>query len=218
VTYTELVAAISAYTENVFSTADMNTFITQAEQRIFTAIQFPCSRKTATAVTVANNPYFSCPTDFLESYSLAVYPTGGAHSFLLNKDVSFIREAYPIPSSTGTPKYYAMFGPDLVNPQELRFIFGPTPDVVYNIELQYFFYPESITTVVGGQTWLGDNFDTVLLYGSLVEAYIFMKGEDDMMNLYNTKFNEALILAKKIGDGLEKGDAYRYGQLKVGVT
>ena len=149
---------------------------------------------------------------------MAVYPNGGAYTFLLNKDVNFIREAYPTPSSTGLPKYYALFGPDSTNAKELVFIVGPTPDAVYNVELHYFFYPESITTVASGQTWLGDNFDTVLLYGALVEAYTYMKGEQDMMALYDGKYKEALGLAKRLGDGLERQDAFRSGQYRQPVT
>lgn len=217
--YSALVTAISDYTENQFATTDMNTFITQAEQRIYNTIQFPSLRKNVTGTTTASNPYLTCPTDFLSAYSVAVYPSGGgAYSFLLNKDVNFIREAYPDPSSTGQPKFYALFGPDYTVPTELTFILGPTPDAAYKVELHYFFYPESITTAVSGQTWLGDNFDSVLLYGSLVEAYTFMKGEDDMMKLYDGKYKEALELAKRLGDGLERGDAYRNGQYRQRVT
>jgi hypothetical protein len=217
--YSALVTAISDYTENQFATTDMNTFITQAEQRIYNTIQFPSLRKNVTGTTTVSNPYLTCPTDFLSAYSVAVYPAaGGAYSFLLNKDVNFIREAYPDPSSIGQPKFYALFGPDYTVPTELTFILGPTPDAAYKVELHYFYYPESITTTVGGQTWLGDNFDSVLLYGSLVEAYIFMKGEDDMMKLYDGKYKEALTLAKRLGDGLERGDAYRNGQYRQQVT
>ena len=216
--YAALVSAISDYTENTFSTTDMNTFIVQAEQRIYNSVQFPSLRKNVTGLTTANTPYLACPTDFLSAYSMAVFPTGGAYTYLLNKDVNFIREAYPTPSSTGTPKYYALFGPDSTNTTELSFILGPSPDVIYNIELHYFFYPESITTVVGGQTWLGDNFDTVLLYGALVEAYTYMKGETDMMTLYDGKYKEALALAKRLGDGLERQDAFRSGQYRQPVN
>jgi hypothetical protein len=217
--YSSLVTAISDYTENTFATTDINTFITQAEQRIYNTIQFPSLRKNVTGTTTVSNPYLACPNDFLSSYSVAVYPlAGGEYTYLLNKDVNFIREAYPGPTATGLPKYYALFGPDSTMPNELTFILGPTPNAVYNVELHYFYYPESITTVVGGQTWLGDNFDTVLLYGSLVEAYTFMKGEQDMMVLYEGKYKEALALAKRLGDGLERQDAYRSGQYRQQVT
>jgi hypothetical protein len=142
----------------------------------------------------------------------------------LNKDVNFIRQAYPQPTDTAIPKYYALFGPTTTNSgspvitNELSFILGPTPDAVYTVELHYYYYPESITVASSGQTWLGDNFDSVLLYGSLVEAYTYMKGETDMVTLYNTKYNEALALAKRLGDGLERGDAYRDGQTKLRVN
>jgi len=216
VNYAQLVVAVSDYTENTFQTTDMNTFIQQAEQRIYNTIQFPSLRKNVTGVTATGNKYLACPGDFLSVYSMAVYPTGGEYSYLLNKDVNFIREAYPQPTDTATPKYYALFGPQSTNEAELTFILGPTPDAVYNIELHYFYYPASIVTAVN--TWLGDNFDTVLLYGTLVEAYTFLKGEQDMMALYDGKYKEALALAKRLGDGLERGDAYRNGQYRQAVT
>ena len=218
--YTELVAAVSTYTENTFPTAQMNTFITQAEQRIYNSVQFPSLRKNVTGTVTASNKYLSCPDDYLATYSLAVFPVGGGdYTFLLNKDVNFIREAYPSASSTGLPKYYALFGPTtnagaLTN--ELSFILGPTPAVTYSAELHYFYYPESITTAV--TTWLGDNFDTVLLYGALVEAYTYMKGEADIIALYDGKYKEALGLAKRLGDGMERQDAYRSGQVRIPVT
>jgi hypothetical protein len=216
VNYAQLVVAVSDYTENTFQTTDMNTFINQAEQRIYNTIQFPSLRKNVTGVTATGNKYLACPGDFLSVYSMAVYPTGGEYSYLLNKDVNFIREAYPQPTDTSTPKYYALFGPQSTNEAELTFILGPTPDAVYNIELHYFYYPASIVTAVN--TWLGDNFDTVLLYGTLVEAYTFLKGEQDMMALYDGKYKEALGLAKRLGDGLERSDAYRSGQYRQKVT
>jgi hypothetical protein len=228
-TYTELVAAIQTYTENNFptitladgvttvsSTQQINRFINQAEQRIYNSVQFPSLRKNSTGTITASNKYLSCPSDFLSTYSLAVVdPTTGAYTYLLNKDVNFIREAYPIPTDTGAPKYYALFGPTVTSSaitNELSFILGPTPDVAYTAELHYYYYPDSITTA--STTWLGDNFDTVLLYGSLVEAYTFMKGEADLVQLYNQKYMEALALAKRLGDGLERSDAYRSGQYR----
>jgi hypothetical protein len=216
VNYAQLVVAVSDYTENTFQTTDMNTFIQQAEQRIYNTIQFPSLRKNVTGVTATGNKYLACPGDFLSVYSMAVYPNGGEYSYLLNKDVNFIREAYPQPTDTATPKYYALFGPQSTNEAELTFILGPTPDAIYNVELHYFYYPDSIVTAVN--TWLGDNFDTVLLYGTLVEAYTFMKGEQDMMALYDGKYKEALTLAKRLGDGLERQDAYRSGQYRQPVT
>ena len=216
--YDELVTAVSDYTENTFPTADMNTFISQAEQRIYNTVQFPSLRKNVTGNVSTGAPYLACPADFLSAYSLAVIDGAGAYEFLLNKDVNFIRQAYPTPGSTGTPKYYALFGPQSSDPKEVTFILGPTPDANYSVELHYYFYPESITTVSGGRTWLGDNFDSVLLYGTLVEAYTYMKGEADITGLYNTKYNEALSMAKRLGDGLERQDAYRSGQYRQQVT
>jgi hypothetical protein len=158
-------------------------------------------------------------------YSLAII-TGvvggnlntGTYEYLLNKDVNFIRQAYPTANDTGLPRYYALFGPRSDNADELTFILGPTPDSAYYTELHYYFYPESITVAADGRTWLGDNFDSVLLYGSLVEAYTYMKGESDMMQLYNQKYVEALALAKRLGDGMERQDAYRSGQFRQKVT
>ena len=220
--YTQLVTEVSNYMENVFPTDVINTCITQAERRIYNTVQIPALRKNVTGAVTINNKYLACPTDFLASYSIAVFPYGGGdYTYLLNKDVNFIREAYPNPTSTGTPKYYALFGPTVVSnvpTTELSFIVGPTPDAAYSVELHYFYYPESITTVSGGQTWLGDNYDPVLFYGTLVEAYTFMKGEQDMMVLYNTKYSEALSQLKRLGDGLERQDAYRSGQARVAVT
>jgi len=220
--YAALVVAISDYTENTFQTVDVNLFITQAEQRIYNMVQFPSLRKNVTGNLTANNKYLACPTDFLAPYSLAIFPYGGgSYTYLLNKDVNFMREAYPNPTSTGTPKYYGLFGPAVSGStisNELTFIIGPTPDTTYSAELHYYYYPESITTVSSGQTWLGDNFDSVLLYGSLVEAYTYMKGEADMMALYNQKYTQAIALAKRLGDGLERQDAYRSGQLRVEVS
>jgi hypothetical protein len=225
--YTQLSDAIQAYTQNYEQdfVANIPVFVKQAEQRIYNSVQFPSLRKNVTGSVTPNNKYLSCPNDFLSVYSLAVITgvTGGnlntgSYEYLLNKDVNFIRQAYPSPNDTGTPKYYALFGPTVsgaVISDELSFILGPTPDAAYNVELHYYYYPESITVAADGQTWLGDNFDTVLLYGSLVEAYTFMKGEADMMALYDGKYKEALALAKRLGDGLERSDAYRSGQYRA---
>lgn len=217
--YAALVTAISDYTENTFETVDINTFIVQAETRIYNAVQIPALRRNVTGAVTSGNPYLACPTDFLSSYSMAVItPVTGVYTYLLNKDVSFIREAYTVPSSTGTPKFYALFGPRSDQPTELTFILGPTPDANYAVELHYNSYPESITTTASGTTWLGDNYDPVLLYGALVEAYTFMKGEADMMAMYEKKFAEAMMQLKRLGDGLERQDAYRSGQARVPVN
>jgi len=227
-TYSELITAIQTYTENTFpsttladgtvvsSTTQLNRFIEQAEQRIYNSVQFPSLRKNVTGNVSTTNKYLSAPNDFLSTYSLAVIDASGNYEYLLNKDVNFIRQAYPNPTTdTGIPKYYALFGPTVSGSSittELSFIVGPTPDAAYNVELHYYYYPESITTAT--TTWLGDNFDTVLLYGSLVEAYTYMKGETDLIALYDTKYKEALALAKRLGDGLERSDAYRSGQYR----
>jgi hypothetical protein len=230
-TYDELYANIQAYLENTFpdtSLADgssvstqtqINTFIEQAEQRIYNTVQFPSLRKNVTGATTVNNKYLSCPNDFLAAYSLAVIDASGVYEYLLNKDVNFIRQAYPQPTDTAIPKYYALFGPTVSGAavtNELSFIVGPTPNASYDVELHYYYYPESIVTA--GTTWLGDNFDSVLLYGSLVEAYTFLKGETDLIALYDGKYKEALALAKRLGDGMERQDAYRSGQYRQAVT
>jgi len=236
--YSTLFETIKGYLENDFpastftdsagtgtttltSTEQINTFITQAEQRIFNTVQFPSIRKNVTGSVTANNKYLSAPDDFLAVYSLAVVDDNDAYSYLLNKDVNFIREAYPTPTDTGLPAYYALFGPTVSGStisNELSFLLGPTPDATYTVELHYYYYPESITTASSGQTWLGDNFDSVLLYGSLVEGYTFMKGEADLITAYNTKYMEAMSMAKRLGDGMERQDAYRSGQYRQKVT
>ena len=228
-------AQIQAYLENTFpdtltwdgqtvtSKDQIDTFIKQAEQRIFNTVQFPSIRKNVTGTLTASNKYLSSPSDFLSVYSLAVIDATGRYEYLLNKDVNFIRQAYPNPTSTGIPQYYALFGPTTTNnnppviTNELSFMVGPTPDAAYSVELHYFFMPTSI--VDAGTTWLGDNFDTVLLYGSLVEAAIFMKIDAQTEGIVlETKYKEALGLAKRLGDGLERQDAYRSGQYRQAVT
>jgi hypothetical protein len=306
--YTELSSAIQAYTENTETNfvAEIPVFVRQAEQRIYNSLQFPSIRKNVTSTVAINTKYLDCPLDFLAVYSMAVVDSNGNYEYLLNKDVNFIRQAYPNPTTdVGIPKYYALFGPTVLNSvvyDELSFILGPTADASYSVELHYYHYPESIVqspvatigTITGGsaytagtyfnvpltggtgsgalatitvsggavtavtitdgglqytaggalsasatniggtgsgfsvlistvtnsdgRSWLGDNFDTVLLYGSLLEAYTYMKGEADMMALYNQKFMEALALAKRLGDGMERQDAYRSGQFRQAVT
>ncbi len=221
--FAQLVSAITSYTENTETDFLMNipVFVAQAEQRIYNSVQFPSIRKNMTGVVSTTSTYLSAPDDFLAVYSLAVVDGTGAYEYLLNKDVNFIRQSYPNPTDTGLPKYYALFGPTVSGStitDELTFILGPKPDANYAVELHYYYYPESITESEDGRTWLGDNFDTVLLYGSLVEAYTYMKGEQDMMALYNTKYQEALGLAKRLGDGMERQDAYRSGQYRQKVT
>jgi hypothetical protein len=222
--YAALSAAIQEYTQNYEDefVANIPVFVKQAEQRIYNTVQFPSLRKNVTGSTSTNNKYLACPGDFLAAYSMAVVTgvTGGnintgSYEYLLNKDVNFIRQAYPTPNDTGVPKYYALFGPTVSGTtisDELSFILGPTPDGVYYVELHYYYYPESIVTA--STSWLGDNFDSVLLYGSLVEAYTFLKGEADLMALYDGKYKEALALASRLGDGLERSDSYRSGQYR----
>lgn len=305
--YAELVDAIEGYTENTFTPSQLATFVQQTEQRVFNTVQFPSLRKNMTGTTTINNKYLSTPSDFLAPYSLAVIDGSGNYEFLLNKDVNFIRQAYPNPTSTGIPKYYALFGPTTTAgatptvTNELSVILGPTPDDAYAVEIHFYYYPSSIVqggiaslgvvnggvgysdgtyydvplvggdgggatatinvsggavtsagiassgagyrvgnvvsvgTTIGatgsgfsvpvgtltnsnGTSWLGDNFDSVLLYGSLVEAYTFMKGEPDLIQLYDAKYKEALALAKRLGDGMERQDGYRSGQLRIPVN
>jgi hypothetical protein len=213
--YADLVTNISDITENTFLTRDVNMFIQQAEQKIYNTVQLPNLRKNVTGVTSPANKYLACPLDFLSTYSLAVINASGNYTFLLNKDVNFIREAYPNPTSTGLPAHYAIFGPASDNVNELTFMLGPTPDAVYTMELHYFYYPESIVTA--GTTWLGDNFDSALLNGALVEAIRFMKGEADLIAVYKGMYDNALILLKQLGDGKDRQDAYRSGQTRVQV-
>jgi hypothetical protein len=223
--YNELFAQIQSYTENQFPefylangstinvTTQINTFIQQAEERIYNTVQIPSLRKNVTGTATTGNPYLSCPDNYLSTYSMAIINTDGTYEYLLNKDVNFIRQSYPSPTATGTPKYYALFGSQYSNLNELSFIMGPTPNANYSVELHYFYYPESIVTA--GTSWLGDNYDPVLLYGSLVEAYTYMKGEADMLAAYNVKYQEALGQLKRLGDGLERNDAYRAGQTSL---
>jgi hypothetical protein len=235
VNYTELKKAIRGYVENDFPTItftdsvttwtsddQLATFVKQAEQRIYNSMQFPSIRKNMTGVTAINNRYLECPPDFLSSYSLAVIDADGRYHYLLNKDVNFIREAYPVPTgagNTGRPRHYAIFGPTVtggVISNELSFILGPTPDAIYTMELHYYYYPESIVTA--GTTWLGDNFDSVLLYGALREGYLFIKAGQEQISVIDQKYAEAIVLAKRLADGLERQDAYRSGQYRQAVT
>jgi hypothetical protein len=303
--YVQLYQAIQDYSENTESlfVNNISRFVIEAENRIYNSVQIPALRKNVTGTLTASNKYLSCPNDYLSTFSLAIIdPTTGAYSYLLNKDVNFIREAYPTPTSTGAPKYYALFGSQYTYPNELSFILGPTPDNSYNAELHYFYYPVSIvqgaistgsiTTAgslytngnysnipltggsgsgatanitISGQTitaitiknagnfyavgdvlsfsntytgssgsgfvytlsaidnsagtsWLGDNYDPVLLYGAMREAMLFMKGEQDLVKYYEDKYMEALQQLNRLGTGLERGDAYRDGQAKIKVN
>ena len=219
-TYAQLVAAVTDYTQNTFDTTSINVMIKQAEQRIYNTVQIANLRKNVTGVLATGNKYLACPEDFLSTYSLAIYPASGTgdYLYLLNKDVNFMRDAYPNPATTGKPKHYAIFGPQSANVNELSFILGPTPDANYNAELHYYYYPESIVTAL--TTWLGDNFDTALLYGTLAEAGTYMKSapEDGMYKVYQERYVQAIALLKNLGDGKQRMDAYRDGQVRVPVS
>jgi hypothetical protein len=302
--YVQLYQAIQDYSENTESlfVGNIPRFVQEAEDRIYNSVQIPTLRKNVTGTLTASNKYLSCPDDYLSTYSMAVIDTDTSYKYLLNKDVNFIREAYPTPTDTGLPKYYALFGSQYSNANELSFIIGPTPDASYGVELHYFYYPVSIVqgaisgigtitagslytngnysnvpltggsgagatanitvsgqnvtsvtiknsgnfyaagdtlscsnTYIGGSgsglsipvsavnntagtSWLGDNYDPVLLYGAMREAMLFMKGEADLVKYYEEKYQEALVQLRRLGDGLERGDAYRDGQLKIDVS
>jgi hypothetical protein len=207
--YTQLVAEIESYVENQFTKADIDTFIKGAEQRIYNQVQLPAIRKNVTGNATAGNKYLTCPSDWLATFSIAVIdPVTGEYEYLLNKDVNFIREAFPFPAVTGKPTHYAQFDQD-------TFILGPTPDDRYDVELHYYYYPASI--VDAGTSWLGDNYDTALFYGCLLEAYTFMKGEQDVMAAYQKRYDDALAMLKMLSDGKNRSDAYRSGQARYPV-
>lgn len=231
--YQELFSQIQTYTENQFpdtfvqvttggsstnvnAVTQINTFIIQAERRIYNTVQIPSLRRNVTGTCTSGNKYLACPNDYLSTFSMAIIDGDGNYEYLLNKDVNFIRQSYPNPADTGLPRYYALFGSRLNDPNELSFILGPTPDDAYTAELHYFYYPESI--VDAGTSWLGDNYSPVLLYGALVEAYTYMKGETDMLMAYQKKYEEALSQLNRLGTGLERGDAYRDGQARIKVN
>lgn len=216
--YATLVSTIKAYTENDFpdtagsggltSTEQVDTFIQEAEQRVFSSIQMLDLRKNVTGNVTSGNKYLSVPSDWLANFSLAVIDGDGDYSYLLNKDVNFIRESFPSPTDTGIPTHYSFF-------DENSYILGPTPDANYTVELHYFYYPQSIVTA--STTWLGDNFDSVLLYGSLLEAYTFMKGEADVIAGYQKRYDEALALLKELSEGKNRQDMYRTPQIRYPV-
>lgn len=214
--YTELQTAVEDYTENSFSATDFATMTKLAEQRIYNAVQLPALRRNVTGTLTMGNQYLSAPTDFLSVFSLAVVDVSGNYEYLLNKDVNFIRSAFPNPSTTGTPKYYAIFGPRSDDADELTFILGPTPSVGLTAELHYFYYPESIVT--SNTSWLGDNFDSVLFNAVMVEAARFMKEEPDLVALMDKQYVQSLTLLKNLGDGKNRQDSYRSGQLRTEVV
>lgn len=208
-TYLELSAAIQTYSENYETDfiASIPTFIKQTEQRVYNTVTLPSIRKNQNATMTAGNKYLTLPSDYLADFSIAtIDPTTQAQTYLLNKDVNFVREAYPNPTTQGAPKHYAQFDQNTL-------ILGPTPNAAYTVELHYYAYPQSI--VDAGTSWLGDHFDSVLLYGSLGEAAVFMKAEADMVTYYKSQFDSALALLKDLGDGKARRDAYRSGQERI---
>jgi hypothetical protein len=219
VNYATLVASIKSYTENDFptttgsgdltSTQQIDIFIQQAEQRIYNVVQLLELRKNVTGNASSGNKYLAVPSDWLANFSLAVIdPVTGGYEFLLNKDVNYIRESFPYPTTTGKPTHYAMF-------DQNSYILGPTPDASYSMELHYFYYPQSIVTA--STSWLGDNFSSVLLYGSLLEAYTFMKGEQDIIAQYQKQYDQALAMLKELGEGKNRQDMYRTPQVRYPV-
>ncbi len=228
--YTELQAALEAYAENYDTgtggfVENIPVFVKEAEQRIYNTVQIPALRRNVTGTFSSGNQYLSLPDDYLATYSIAVIDTSNNYTYLLNKDVNFLREAYPSVTYAGSayqgtpggvPAYYALFGSQYSNLNELSLMVAPTPDANYTVEMHYFYYPESIVTA--GTTWLGDNFDSVLLYGSLLEAAAYMKSDNDTVTFYKDRYMEALGLLKRLGDGLERGDAYRDGQTKLNTN
>ena len=209
-TYSELTANIQDICETTFTSDQLALFTKQAEQTIYNTVQLPALRKNVTGSVTSGNKYLAVPSDFLYVYSLAIVNSDGSYDFLLDKDVNFIREAYPTPTSTGTPKHYANFN-------DGTFILGPTPSADLTAELHYGYYPESIVTA-STLPWLGENFDSAVLNGSLVEAIRFMKGEPDLVQMYQQMYLQSITLLKNMGDGKLRGDTYREGQYKQAVT
>jgi hypothetical protein len=209
--YAQLSQSIQDYVQSTETSfvANIPNFVQLAEERIYNTVQIPALRQNSTATVPAGSQYMALPSDWLSTFSLAVISPPSNYGFLLNKDVNFIRECYPTPTTQGAPQYYAIWDDNTM-------ILGPTPNVNYVLELNYYYYPPSIVNV--GTSWLGTNFETVLLYGSLREAYIYLKGEQDMMTYYEQKYQEALGQLKRLGDGLDRQDAYRSGQARLPVT
>jgi hypothetical protein len=216
--YTQLTAAIKGYAENSFpdtvgaftSAEQIATFVKMAEQRVYNMVQLPALRKNMTGNLTSGNKYLALPTDWLATFSLAVINSANEYKYLLNKDVNFIRESYPDTDAAfyGEPEYYAQFDQNTL-------ILGPTPNASNSVELHFFYYPTSI--VDAGTSWLGDNFDSVLLYGSLLEAASFMKSDKDTIDFYKQRYDEAMAELKQLGDGKNRQDAYRSGQFRMPV-
>jgi len=215
--YTSLKQQVSDLLENTETMfmANMPQFFQTAELAIYNSVNIPVLRKNVTGTMTTGNKYISCPLDFLSVYSLAVIDALGKYTYLLDKDVSFMREAYPTPTVTGLPKFYALFGPSITDLNELTLITAPTPDANYAVELHYNYNPESITVAATGTTWLSDTFSNVLFYGAVRQANLFMKGESDLTGYYESQYQEALAQFTRLCAGLERGDAYREGQKKI---
>ena len=210
--YAALSTLIQQYCESTETSfvANIPTFVQLAEERVYNTVQIPAIRRNQIGTLSLGNKYLTLPSDWLATFSLAVItPVTGVQEFLLDKDVNFIRQSYPSPSDTGMPKYYAIFDDNTL-------ILGPTPDTAYQVELHYYYLPESIVTA--GTTWLGNNYETVLLYGALREAYTYLKGEADMMQYYEQKYQEAMQQLMRLGDGLNRRDSYRSGQVRLPVN
>ncbi len=213
--YSELQTAVEDYTENTFSATDFATMTELAEQRIYNSVQLPNLRKNTTLTLTIGNPLLVVPTDFLSSFSFGV-TSGTTFSYLLNKDVNFMREAFPSSTTTGTPQYYALYGTQTGTPLVQSFLLGPTPNAALTAELNYFYYPESIVTAT--TTWLGDNFDSVLFNAVMVEAARFMKQEPDIIAETDKQYVQSLTLLKNLGEGKNRQDAYRTGQVRTKVV
>ena len=209
--YAQLTSLIQEYCQSTETSfvANIPNFVQYAEERIYNTVQLPALRQNSTASTTSGNQYMALPSDWLATYSLAVVDGSGDYQFLLNKDVNFIRQSFPSASSTGLPQYYSVW-------DDTTMLLGPTPDAAYTLELHYYYYPPSI--VNAGTSWVGDNFENVLLYGSLREAYTYLKGEADIIADYDKKYMEGMAQLKRLGDGLERQDAYRSGQVRIPVT
>jgi hypothetical protein len=210
--YASLTTLIQQYCESTEQSfvANIPTFVQLAEERIYNSVQIPAIRRNQIGTLTIGNKYLTMPSDWLATFSLAVIdPATNAQEFLLDKDVNFIRQSYPDPDDQAKPKYYAIF-------DDNTFILGPTPDLAYQVEMHYYYYPQSIVTA--GTSWLGDNYENVLLYGSLREAYTYLKGEADMMQYYEAKYQEAIQQLARLGDGLNRRDSYRSGQVRLPVT
>ena len=210
--YATLTTVIQQYCESTETSfvANIPTFVQLAEERVYNTVQIPAIRRNQIGTLSLGNKYLTLPPDWLATFSLAVIaPVTGVQEFLLDKDVNFIRQSYPSPSDTGMPKYYAIFDDNTL-------ILGPTPDTAYQVEMHYYYYPESIVTA--GTTWLSDRFENVLLYGSIREAYTYLKGEADLMQYYEQKYQEAMQQLMRLGDGLNRRDSYRSGQVRLPVN